>query len=130
MSANEGIAFTSPRAAMHGGDFNKRLVTLLISSLDIASANVKFLFMSIVQKLTFCNLLSLEKLCDIPIACMKYSGRFLEPVARTCLPISSNATGRCSRFISSIDCNCFFALYIKSRNNKVIYQYVNDFYTC
>lgn len=40
---------------------------------------------------------------------MKYSGRFLCPVANTCLPISSKTTGLDSRFINNMDCNCVFA---------------------
>lgn len=57
------------------------------------------------------------------MACIKYSGRFLEPVAKTCLPISSNTTGRCSRFISNIDCNCFFALCKKNLIIIPMYSY-------
>jgi len=41
MSVIEGTVFTSPRAAMQGGDFNKRRATLSISFLDIPSVNIE-----------------------------------------------------------------------------------------
>lgn len=44
MSPIEGTAFISPRAAKQGDDFNKRRATLLMSSLDISSANIVFFY--------------------------------------------------------------------------------------
>lgn len=108
ISLSSGNPLMSPRAANDGGDDRNRFATRWISSAVIFSEWEKGNHLISQQQQQNENCKCHDGMHK-PIASIKCSGFFRDPVASTCRPISSNTTGLASRFISSTDCNWVLA---------------------